>query len=162
MNFTHAGLSFHQQWEKCRNDYWKMRMKLTGCIKHLHLWVFVLTCIHKTCHHSCLATPHLGEGPLFPLLLTKWKKDKILHIFHRHISTFLTCQINVRFLVTTKPYMLLYVMVEKTMAQGKKEKVIGALGDNENLMRKQRTELCFTVFCWRAKRSLHRRQPDGY
>lgn len=65
----------------------KMRIELPGCRKQLQLWTFVLTCIHKMCRHSCPATPRLGEGPLFPLLLKKWMKDKISQIFH--ISTFL-------------------------------------------------------------------------
>lgn len=30
-----------------------------------------LTCIHRMCRHSCPATPRLGEGLLFLLLLTK-------------------------------------------------------------------------------------------
>lgn len=51
-------------------------------------------------------------------------------------------------LVTTKPYVSISVATDHQGSRKKKKaKVAGALEDNENLMRKQRTELPFTVFC---------------
>lgn len=84
-------------------------------------------------------TPRLGEGPPFPSLLMK-KNKRCFQFTH---------SLRGKCCIPGNNRDVRALICEATINHGprKKKKAVGALGDNEKLMRKQRTELCLAVFC---------------
>lgn len=94
VNLLYAGLSSQREGEMQRrvNERrgWKRLLAEENFI-HCCAWIAMrwwnsapratLTCIHRMCRHLCPGTPRLGEGPLFLLLLAKWRED--ISDFHK-------------------------------------------------------------------------------